>query len=586
MARVQTPRDELADFLDNSSIAFLRSARKMIRTKLEGDAESQRIALEEMAELLAQTMTLADLHGRRRMLLESDAIIKRTPKSEVAPLLHADVLFQSIDDRITFSTTPVVPKVPFLEAIEDLLRREPRIAATAQAVSDLYSQRHSFALARSLDTKLTRRVQKALASFLEIGIPEPTVGKVIADMGDWTESYGQTVYRTNMSTAYGAGRFRQVFDPDVARVIGGFKFMVVRDSDARGNPKTWKGPPDENHWDAHGLTASTTDSVWERFYPPMGYNSFVPGTRIGGKIESASKAWYAGPIAEINTKMGLRLTVTINHPVLTDNGFVAAANLREGDGLICHRPSVKSFSLCSGNRGLPFVLERWRAQNHEHIPPRIDDVFKACLAHRTSFTIESFPRPLPLDFHGDARFYHGNVHVIGSDGLLPDSRPSITECSDDIPFMLGEMSALLLSHGSSMLLTSEHVSIGPAARLDASRQNPISDASPGDTKLFRDLQFRYSREVALDYVTRIKISSYTGHVYDLQSPLGWIVAEGLVVSNCRCTARMVGKRELEKMGLLAANGTVQRLEPPGFENAAPHPNFGRGRPDRQLYGGV
>ena len=47
---------------------------------------------------------------------------------------------------------------------------------------------------------------------------------------------------------------------------------------------------------------------------------------------------------------------------------------------------------------------------------------------------------------------------------------------------------------------------------------------------------RYSRVVFVDEIVDVRKFEFRGHVYDLQSVKGWIVANGLFTSNCRCLA--------------------------------------------------
>jgi hypothetical protein len=45
---------------------------------------------------------------------------------------------------------------------------------------------------------------------------------------------------------------------------------------------------------------------------------------------------------------------------------------------------------------------------------------------------------------------------------------------------------------------------------------------------------RFPALVAADQVVEVVDFQFAGHVYDLQSFGGWIVADGAFVSNCRC----------------------------------------------------
>ena len=55
---------------------------------------------------------------------------------------------------------------------------------------------------------------------------------------------------------------------------------------------------------------------------------------ITPKIKAAFRRKYAGEIIVISTASGKRLSVTPNHPILTENGWVAAGLLRQGDNVI------------------------------------------------------------------------------------------------------------------------------------------------------------------------------------------------------------------------------------------------------------
>ena len=41
--------------------------------------------------------------------------------------------------------------------------------------------------------------------------------------------------------------------------------------------------------------------------------------------------------------------------------------------------------------------------------------------------------------------------------------------------------------------------------------------------------------VTVDQIVKIRYFNWSNHVYDLQSSYGLIIAQGIIVSNCRCT---------------------------------------------------
>lgn len=239
---------ELEKFLSRKASIFHQAYLNLLNAKfvtLKGGAE----ALEDLAKLIRDTLILADLHGRRRTLIEFDHEAARGD-------------FSMLPDR-----NPIVMGIAFAEAIEDLLSREPRLAEGYKEASRLYSEEHAFALARSSSRKLTERVQQAVQMIIAEGRDPGMTGQEITRLAaseahDWTRAYADTVYETNVSSALTNGRFKQAEDPDVAKVIKAFE--VVGEADERERP---------NHRAARGFIAAVDDPIWidRHVKPPYGY---------------------------------------------------------------------------------------------------------------------------------------------------------------------------------------------------------------------------------------------------------------------------------------------------------------------------
>jgi hypothetical protein len=209
---------------------------------------------DKISQLLSDTMVLFDLHGRRRILIESDKFKEPTEEEKKKVLFWTGSL-------LVFRDQPVVPRVPFGEAVKDLLSREPRLKRGYKEVQEAYSKSHVFALAKKAREETVSRVQDYIAGATERGTGTIRAGKVIARIGGWSESYGRMVYRTNGATAYSGGRFQQAFDIDVRAKVAGFELVGMKDADTR-----------KNHAAAHGLFAPCTHQIWQRFSSPLGYN--------------------------------------------------------------------------------------------------------------------------------------------------------------------------------------------------------------------------------------------------------------------------------------------------------------------------
>ena len=291
---VQSPESEFNALAALGVAAFAVALFKLLKAIFKKSATARAVAREGVARHIGQTMTMADMIGRKRALREFDAALS-TMKAKELPIIKAmmpeapKILPKSLPSPVASLPitgkrsvrTPMVPKVTFKEAFNDLLTREPRLADSAEEVADLYQNTHAFALAKSAEESLTAAVQRKIAASVETGESAASVSKNIQEMGDFTRSYANTVYRTNLNTAYTAGRFQQAQEPGVRTVLPAMERWSVRDSSLRAGRHQDGG---ENHAAAHGLVAATTDRIWQTLSPPSGY-----GCRCGVRLVSVSE---------------------------------------------------------------------------------------------------------------------------------------------------------------------------------------------------------------------------------------------------------------------------------------------------------
>lgn len=130
----------------------------------------------------------------------------------------------------------------------------------------------------------------------------------------------------------------------------------------------------------------------------------LPGMKVEGDFLVASESGYAGQSVQIRTASGHDLCVTVNHPVLTEDGFVPAGQLKQGDRLVCDG--------CDGE--VPNLLVGVAAQDDvKHAPATAQQVFRSLAA--LGFSVEAAS---PLDFHGDGEFIKGDVKVVRTSRFL------------------------------------------------------------------------------------------------------------------------------------------------------------------------
>lgn len=212
--------------------AVLRVAEDAARNRDRSES------VEALAIVLAQTLAISDMLGRRRTVVWA-----RTRGFEMAEPGAVDVL----------------PRVPFQEAIDDLASRHPLLAAGRAEVEAVYAG-HGFTLARASDLEIVERVQKAIVEALKVGRSGFDVAETIEGLGDWSRAYAETVYRNNVGAAYSAGIDRQLEDPAVRTVIVAMRYSTAGDVDVR-----------ESHRKMDGTIAPPEHPIWNSRTPPCGH---------------------------------------------------------------------------------------------------------------------------------------------------------------------------------------------------------------------------------------------------------------------------------------------------------------------------
>ena len=414
------------------------------------------------------------------------------------------------------------------------------------------------------------------------------------------------IYQTNLATSYAAGRLAQLKD-------AGFRYWVYRHSGSEH--------PRLQHLAWDGLTLPADHPFWQTHYPPSGWNCFPGDTMVRCDARLGHRMFYRGEVVEFQTRGGNRLTLTVNHPVLTRRGWVAAGQLQAGDEVLT--------AALDGDAALHGVVD------DPQPPARAEDLFEALAA-------QGF-RIIPVaahDFHGDALGSEGEVHIAGSDRMLMDvveaelgkragelrfdeALAGGVESADDAmraaqqkpvaadpvfaqdasnrrfgetqapgdgrlarqPFTIQRKNLALDVKIAVVgdLPGALHQSLAPICRLplaDPSRLHSVGavsgrDASgdeqsaqwgAADAALFGELLEAHAGKVARDEIVRVRKFQWSDHVYDFTTATGFIVAGGVIVSNCRC--RVVGANGPETAKL--AGGKPGYTEPPaGWDTIDP-----------------
>jgi len=280
--------------------------------------------------------------------------------------------------------------------------------------------------------------------------------------------------------------------------------------------------------------------------PAQDINCMLPGTVVQGAIVAGTRMLYDGPVIAIKTAGGRRLSVTPNHQVLTGGGFVPASLVRKGDYLVCYGPNIKPTG---------------RPPDHVNQPPAmVEEVFGALAALGTKTTVGRYAEQL----HGDAEFGKGNIEVVDVLGTLKNNAdpasidrsakgdlPAAEKLASSFtgyslplklddrcrPATAGDVGGSNLESpgGGTLAGPLQKFRLGPASDLHPELPEPGLKTSASDPGLVAKLLERGSGAVLLDQVVEVGDGTWSGHVYDLQSTTGWIVADSIIIRNCRCT---------------------------------------------------
>jgi len=315
-------------------------------------------------------------------------------------------------------------------------------------------------------------------------------------------------------------------------------------------------------------------------------NCFPAGTLVQGDFVGAQRGWYEGIFTEIILRKGRRVTVTPQHPIVTSKGLAPASSIQPGQKVMTYNAEVDitPFMASSGNE-------------IENKPAPIEQVFEAFFLG-TYFDFRSatkVKRAQINDFYGDGKFFHGNVDIVRTNWkLLKDGKfGQFEKCGNSILVFENRELLQKLGFGSSALningvdlapssfpslaqSTLNHIrrfeitptgslSIGMASNFDTSLNKSARQDGTIITSFLRESLQRHSRFVAFDDVVQVRNFYSAGHVYDLQSKYGLIVASdphcnmpgGIVNSNCQCTIVMeLGMQDPEALDLIGEYNSI------------------------------
>lgn len=452
---------------------------------------------------------------------------------------------------------------------------------SGQVALDL--QREQVKYITSIPVEAGERAQNLAMEAVTSGRRPQEVADEIARTQEVTESRALLIARTESAKANAA------IVQSRAQSVGATHYIWRTAGDGDVRP---------SHAEMEGEVCSYDDPPivdGEPLNPGETFNCFIgstPFSSISG-IKRIIRANYIGEVITVHAG-GVSFTATLNHPILTNRGWIAAGDIKNGDYLI------KAFRESD--------IGAMNEENRSY--PTFDEVFSALAFRRESHS------GLEFNFYGDIP--DGDVEIISSDFALSDNiMPDGLEFSGDFPLPwsnsmiedigimrgndhIGESFFSGLGNqsdpvGFAHAIHSDDISIAAISPSDSVTIQDFSDSPSTDFILSRTSQLAKSGNIIPDYIgigqicerivaerdslgdghpdgfkffaENIGVTSdssggifehesivyellrvsdtfntdFLGHVYTLETDSGWygVTQQGIVSKNCRCYAEPI-----------------------------------------------
>lgn len=332
--------------------------------------------------------------------------------------------------------------------------------------------------------------------------------------------------------------------------------------------------------------------------PPAHVNCLVADSRVStsARITGAFKRWYDGDVVVVRTAGGKQLTCTPNHPILTDGGWVPAGRLKVGAHVVCDA-GIKRVALVDGQHEYVEARVEDVAEaifTHEQmatmpVPTAAEDFHGDGIDNNiaivaTDRSLGDGGKAAFPEHCGQSDFSRGDVGlslvprlsglgllcgglsspaggVMGrrgellslfggqaghSCGLLFAPPPEfVPERSQDATDGIGgaaqsDRNAPHADTGAVEAVDLRGVEsharlVGGGAHFDAGGDHLAVQGGAADAKLASNILDGASGPIGLDCVVHVERRKFAGHVFNLETAVGWYVAENIITHNCRST---------------------------------------------------
>ncbi|MFA5154641.1 MAG: hypothetical protein WC554_19000, partial [Clostridia bacterium] len=294
----------------------------------------------------------------------------------------------------------------------------------------------------------------------------------------------------------------------------------------------------------HG-TMHTNDEVMDDHYNGHCYpkDTLVSGNSIEGFISR----YYNGDVITINTSSGQLFTVTPNHPILTDNGWILSQELKSGDNIIRYTGNQRtSTSVDPYKYHRPTLIQNIPSSLGMDWLGRVPRTAKNLYGYRENSNINVIKsnRLLWNNFISSLcqpiakQYFTGGLFTRGLSAICPKSLFSFSNNSTN--------TGLLCFNKSLSFDFNRNFSISNNGSIrNITNNNPVLDQSSmnystGNVKDFSEFKLRYAGQIQLDKIIGINTNSFHGLVYNLQTKDRWYIANNIITHNCAMLPVTIG----------------------------------------------
>lgn len=347
------------------------------------------------------------------------------------------------------------------------------------------------------------------------------------------------------------------------------------------------------------LDGKTFDNLNDDKFQLPKHRGCVLGNTLISAVDGISKVYrrrYKGLIYRIRTASGNVLSVTPNHPILTDKGFVRAHLLNIGDNVISDN-GLKTVGIISKDKNNRQVLIKDVFRSFRKspfmfactVPITAEDFHGDAVynkvnivsanrklgSERNVFGLQNFSEDSFINRNGRIRmegkpkkcgffqifcshfsafcrfvgslckmcnlFWCGVFHSFSllfvriSYGNVVSSKKTNHLCSSEVEPLNNSCNADSLIVKFKNFINAKIISRVPPSSADIGSMENISDDVFGNTELAGNILDGYSTQIKTDSIVAIDIiKKKFCHVYNLETKNNWYVANGIITHNCRC----------------------------------------------------